>query len=106
MIILPSSSGLVVCAPVGHISVMRRQGRWNILSPRSSALYTLGLAPTLPLQSDDDYVVIYFLIERRSVLPVKEYEACNETEVEKKNHNNRGNDGGLRTADVARVSNI
>ena len=42
----------------------------------------------------------------RSVLPVKEYEACNETEVEKKNHNNRGNDGGLRTADVARVSNI
>ena len=40
------------------------------------------------------------------MLPVKEYEACNETEVEKKNHNNRGNDGGLRTADVARVSNI
>ena len=67
--------------------VMRRQGWRNILSS-AGPLHLLRLAPGLPLES------------------VEEDEARDEAEVEEEHHDGRGNDGGLGTADVARVSNI
>ena len=84
----------VISAPVQDITVMRWQRRRDISSfgaPQHSGVGLVsifGLAPVFPFQS------------------VEEYEASNEAEVEKQDHNDRGNDGGLWTADVAWVSNI
>jgi len=66
--------------------VMWRKRRGNVLSPGS--LNLLGLDPRLPLES------------------VEEDEANDETEVEEENHDDSGDDGGLRATNVTWVPDI
>ena len=58
------------------------------LSMMMMTLYLPSLAPVFTLQS------------------VEEYEASYQAEIEQKNHNYRGYDGGLWTANITGVANI
>ena len=70
-------------------AVVRRQRRRDVLpSGPSTTLSLLALHPVLPLH------------------PVEEDEAGDEAEVEEEDHDHRGYDGRLGTADIAGVSDI
>ena len=68
--------------------VVRREGGRDVLTSGSGTLGLLALHPVLPLH------------------PVEEDEAGDEAEVEEEDHDDRGYDGRLGTADIAGVSDI
>ena len=68
--------------------VRRQRGRDVLPSGPSATLSLLALHPVLPLH------------------PVEEDEAGDEAEVEEEDHDHRGYDGRLGTADIAGVSDI
>ena len=68
--------------------IVWRQRRRKGLTPGSHVLHLLGLDPGLPLKS------------------VEKDEASNEAEVEEHDNNDRGDYGGLGTADVAWIADI
>ena len=68
--------------------IVRRQRRGKVLTSGPHILHLLGLDPGLPLQS------------------VEKDEASNEAEVKEHDNNDRGDYGGLGTADIAWIADI